>query len=175
MVYFRAFCKIGADILTGRTDKCNIIHSDGSGTKSTLAYLHYRETGDPTGFRKTAQDSLVMNIDDLLWSARLTAFLFPPQLTATPEQFLAKYRANSSPAPRNSLTLFVNTELASTAAAAKRQTLGTDRHCYRRFLRGRRHGSRDVIDNAKIKPGLAIVGPPRLAKPITKHSKIRHR
>lgn len=61
-----AFCKIGADRLTNDPTKCNIIHSDGSGTKSTLAYLHYRETGDPSGFRKTAQDSLVMNIDDLL-------------------------------------------------------------------------------------------------------------
>ena len=58
--------KIGADRLTNDPAKCNIIHSDGSGTKSTLAYLHYRETGDPSGFRKTAQDSLVMNIDDLL-------------------------------------------------------------------------------------------------------------
>src|SRR6056297_1082595 len=65
-VFPGAFCKIGSDVLTGSPDKCNIIHSDGSGTKSTLAYLHYRETGDPSAFRKTAQDSLVMNIDDLL-------------------------------------------------------------------------------------------------------------
>ena len=61
-----AFCKISPDVLTGNPEKCNIIHSDGSGTKSILAYLHYKETGDPTGFRKTAQDSIVMNIDDLL-------------------------------------------------------------------------------------------------------------
>ena len=61
-----AFCKIGPDLLTGDPAKCNIIHSDGSGTKSTLAYLHYRETGDPSAFRKTAQDSIVMNLDDLL-------------------------------------------------------------------------------------------------------------
>ena len=58
--------KVGPDVLTGDPKKCAVIHADGSGTKSTLAYLHYRETGDPTAFRKTAQDSLVMNIDDLL-------------------------------------------------------------------------------------------------------------
>ena len=65
-VFPGAFCKIGPDVLTGDPEKCAIIHADGSGTKSTLAYLHYRETGDPSAFRKTAQDSLVMNIDDLL-------------------------------------------------------------------------------------------------------------
>ena len=61
-----AFCKINPDFLTGDPEKCCVIHSDGSGTKSTLAYLHYKETGDPTAFQKTAQDSMVMNIDDLI-------------------------------------------------------------------------------------------------------------
>lgn len=61
-----AFCKITEDYLTGDPEKCNIIHSDGSGTKSTIAYLHYRETGDASVFRGIAQDSIVMNIDDLL-------------------------------------------------------------------------------------------------------------
>jgi phosphoribosylformylglycinamidine cyclo-ligase len=61
-----AFCKINPDFLTGNPDKCCVIHSDGSGTKSTLAYLHFKETGDPSAFRKTAQDSMVMNIDDLI-------------------------------------------------------------------------------------------------------------
>ena len=61
-----AFCKINPDFLTGNPEKCCVIHSDGSGTKSTIAYLHYKETGDPSAFRKTAQDSIVMNIDDLI-------------------------------------------------------------------------------------------------------------
>lgn len=62
----RAFCKITEDYLTGDPNKCNIIHADGSGTKSNVAYLHYRETGDSCVFRGIAQDSVVMNIDDLL-------------------------------------------------------------------------------------------------------------
>ena len=61
-----AFCKITADYLTGNPEKCNVIHADGSGTKSTIAYLQYKETGDPAVFRGIAQDSIVMNIDDLL-------------------------------------------------------------------------------------------------------------
>jgi phosphoribosylformylglycinamidine cyclo-ligase len=61
-----AFCKITDDFLTGDPKKCNIIHSDGSGTKSILGYLYWRETGDPSVFRGIAQDSIVMNLDDLL-------------------------------------------------------------------------------------------------------------
>ncbi len=65
-VFPHAFCKVTEDFLTGNPDKCNIIHADGSGTKSILAYLHYRETGDATVFAGIAQDSVVMNLDDLL-------------------------------------------------------------------------------------------------------------
>ena len=61
-----AFCKITEDFLTGNPALCNVTHADGSGTKSLLAYLHWRETGDASVFRGIAQDSVVMNIDDLL-------------------------------------------------------------------------------------------------------------
>jgi phosphoribosylformylglycinamidine cyclo-ligase len=61
-----AFCKITEDYLGGDPTKCNIIHADGSGTKSIIAYLHYKETGDASIFRGIAQDSIVMNLDDLL-------------------------------------------------------------------------------------------------------------
>jgi phosphoribosylformylglycinamidine cyclo-ligase len=60
-----AFCKITEDYLTGDPDLCNVIHADGSGSKSLLAYLHYRETGEAAAFRGIAQDSIVMNLDDL--------------------------------------------------------------------------------------------------------------
>ena len=61
-----AFCKITQDYLTGSKSRCNVIHSDGSGTKSIIAYLHYKETGDASVFRGISQDSIVMNLDDLL-------------------------------------------------------------------------------------------------------------
>ncbi|NBN95218.1 MAG: phosphoribosylformylglycinamidine cyclo-ligase, partial [Verrucomicrobia bacterium] len=62
----QAFCKIVADHLTGDAAKCVVTHSDGSGTKALLAYLWWKETGDASVFRGIAQDSIVMNIDDLL-------------------------------------------------------------------------------------------------------------
>ncbi len=65
-LYPNAFCKITEDYLTGDPLLCNVIHADGSGTKSLIAYLHYRETGDASVFHGIAQDSIIMNIDDLL-------------------------------------------------------------------------------------------------------------
>ena len=61
-----AFCKLIPDYLTQKADHCVVTHSDGSGTKALLAYLWWKETGDASVFRGIAQDSIVMNIDDLL-------------------------------------------------------------------------------------------------------------
>ncbi len=60
-----AFCKVLPDTLTGSPEHCLLIHADGAGTKSILAYLHWKETGDARVFRGVAQDALVMNLDDL--------------------------------------------------------------------------------------------------------------
>lgn len=61
-----AFCKIIPDILGGDADYCNIMHADGAGTKSSLAYIYWRETGDLSVWKGIAQDALIMNVDDLL-------------------------------------------------------------------------------------------------------------
>lgn len=61
-----AFCKIIPDILGGDPEYCNIMHADGAGTKSSLAYLYWKETGDISVWKGIAQDALVMNLDDLL-------------------------------------------------------------------------------------------------------------
>lgn len=61
-----AFCKIIPDVLGGDPDYCNIMHADGAGTKSSLAYAYWRETGDMSVWKGVAQDALIMNIDDLL-------------------------------------------------------------------------------------------------------------
>jgi len=158
-VFPGAFCKIGRDVLTGSPDKCNIIHSDGSGTKSTLAYLHYRETGDPSAFRKTAQDSLVMNIDDLLCVGAVDGILISStvnrnaraipgealaQLISGTEDFLATLRdygvgvhsGGGETADVGDLTGTVTVDSCAVVVMDRAQ----------------------VIDNAKIKPGLSIVG-----------------
>lgn len=65
-VFPKAFCKIIPDILGGDPDYCNIMHADGAGTKSSLAYMYWKETGDLSVWKGIAQDALIMNIDDLL-------------------------------------------------------------------------------------------------------------
>ncbi len=65
-LYPRAFCKIVPDLLAGDSDYCTVMHSDGAGTKSSLAYIYWRETGDLSVWKGIAQDAIVMNLDDLL-------------------------------------------------------------------------------------------------------------
>ena len=65
-LYPKAFCKIIPDILGGDDEYCNIMHADGAGTKSSLAYAYWKETGDLSVWKGIAQDALIMNIDDLL-------------------------------------------------------------------------------------------------------------
>ena len=62
----KAFCKIVPDIAGGDEDWCNIMHADGAGTKSSLAYIYWKETGDLSVWKGIAQDAIVMNLDDLL-------------------------------------------------------------------------------------------------------------
>ena len=62
----QAFCKIVPDFLTGDPDFCLVMHADGAGTKSSLAYMYWKETGDLSVWKGIAQDALIMNIDDLL-------------------------------------------------------------------------------------------------------------
>ena len=65
-VFPQAFCKIIPDILGGDPEYCNIMHADGAGTKSSLAYMYWKETGDLSVWKGIAQDAVVMNTDDLL-------------------------------------------------------------------------------------------------------------
>jgi len=65
-LYPKAFCKISPDILGGDENYCNIMHADGAGTKTSLAYLYWKETGDLSVWKGIAQDSIIMNTDDLI-------------------------------------------------------------------------------------------------------------
>ena len=75
-LYPKAFCKVYPDYLNGDEDYCNIIHSDGSGTKSLLAYLYWKETEDLSVWKGIAQDALVMNTDDLLGVGITDGFIY---------------------------------------------------------------------------------------------------
>ena len=65
-LFAKAFCKIVPDYLTGDKDHCVVMHADGAGTKSSLAYMYWKKTGDISVWKGIAQDALIMNIDDLL-------------------------------------------------------------------------------------------------------------
>jgi phosphoribosylformylglycinamidine cyclo-ligase len=75
-LYPKAFCKIVPDLLGGDKDFCNIMHSDGAGTKSSLAYIYWKETGDLSVWKGIAQDAIVMNLDDLLCVGAFNNILF---------------------------------------------------------------------------------------------------
>lgn len=72
----KAFCKIYPDVLCGDTEWVNVMHADGAGTKSILAYLYWKETGDLSVWKGIAQDAIVMNLDDLLCTGIYTNLLF---------------------------------------------------------------------------------------------------
>ncbi len=154
-----AFCKITEDYLTGSKQKCNVIHSDGSGTKSIIAYLYYKETGDASVFRGISQDSLVMNIDDLLCIGAVERILISntvnrnavnfgakplAELINGSEEFLHKLRklgvkvfsGGGETADVGDLTGVVVVDSCATAVMNRK----------------------DVITGRNIKPGLAIVG-----------------
>ncbi|MES2617523.1 MAG: AIR synthase-related protein [Bacteroidota bacterium] len=71
----QAFCKVIPDVLGNDPEWCNVIHADGAGTKSSLAYLYWKETGDISVWQGIAQDAIVMNIDDLLCAGITDNFL----------------------------------------------------------------------------------------------------
>ena len=62
----KAFCKIVPDYLSGSEGHCLVMHADGAGTKSSLAYVYWKETGDMSVWKGIAQDALIMNLDDLM-------------------------------------------------------------------------------------------------------------
>lgn len=154
-----AFCKITDDFLTGDPDRCNVIHSDGSGTKSLLAYLKYRETGNASVFRGIAQDSVVMNLDDLLCVGATGKLVLSSTINRNPrrigpdvlsaliegtEQCLANLREHGvdihsgggETADVGDLTSTVVVDSCATAVMNKA----------------------DVISGEGLRPGLAIVG-----------------
>lgn len=71
----KAFCKVVPDFLSGSTDHCVIMHADGAGTKSSLAYAYWKETGDLSVWKGIAQDAVIMNVDDLICSGAITNIL----------------------------------------------------------------------------------------------------
>ena len=158
-LYPKAFCKIVPDHLSGDDNWCIAMHADGAGTKSSLAYVYWRETGDLSVWKGIAQDAIVMNIDDLLCIGATGNILLsstigrnknliPGEVIAAiidgTEEFLEMLR-------KNGLNIMsTGGETADLGDLVK--TLVVDSTVVTRMKRA------DVVDNARIKPGNVIVG-----------------
>ncbi|MDR1407305.1 MAG: phosphoribosylformylglycinamidine cyclo-ligase [Tannerella sp.] len=158
-LYPKAFCKIIPDVLGGDPAYCNIMHADGAGTKSSLAYIYWRETGDLSVWKGIAQDALIMNIDDLicvgatdniLVSSTIgrNKLLIPGEVIASiiggTDELLAELRG---------MGVGVYATGGETADVGDLvRTIIVDSTVTCRMRRS------DVIDNARIRPGDVIVG-----------------
>lgn len=158
-LYPKAFCKIIPDILGGDERYCNIMHADGAGTKSSLAYLYWKETGDMSVWKGIAIDAVVMNLDDLLCVGAVDNILLsstigrnkqliPGEVISAiingTEEFLAEMRA---------LGVGIHLTGGETADVGDLvRTVIVDSTVTARMRRS------DIIDNAHIRPGNVVVG-----------------
>lgn len=158
-IFPKAFCKIIPDILGGDPEYCNIMHADGAGTKSSLAYLYWKETGDLSVWKGIAQDALIMNIDDLLCVGAIdnilvsstigrNKMLIPGEVVSAiingTDELLDELR---------DMGVGVYATGGETADAGDLvRTIIVDSTVTCRMRRS------DVIDNARIRPGDVIVG-----------------
>ncbi len=155
----KAFCKIVPDYLTGDQEYCLVMHADGAGTKSALAYMYWKETGDLNVWKGIAQDALIMNIDDLLCvgatenimlsstigrnKGLITGEVLASIIEGT-EELLEEYRKYG--------ISIISTGGETADVGDLVRTIIVDSTVVARMKRA------DVIDNSKIQPGNVIVG-----------------
>ncbi|MAP79698.1 MAG: phosphoribosylformylglycinamidine cyclo-ligase [Aequorivita sp.] len=155
----KAFCKIVPDYLTGDDDYCLIMHADGAGTKSSLAYAYWKETGDLSVWKGIAQDALVMNIDDLLCVGAVDNIMLSSTIgrnkNVIPGEVISAI-INGTEALISEMKNFgvtIHSTGGETADVGDLvRTIIVDSTVTARMNR------KDVIDNANIKPGDVIVG-----------------
>jgi phosphoribosylformylglycinamidine cyclo-ligase len=155
----KAFCKIVPDYLTNDEDYCLIMHADGAGTKSSLAYTYWKETGDISVWKGIAQDALIMNIDDLICVGATTNIMLSSTIgrnkNVIPGEVISVI-INGTEELLQELKSFgveINSTGGETADVGDLvRTIIVDSTVTARMKRA------DVIDNANIKPGDVIVG-----------------
>lgn len=153
------FCKVTEDLLTGNPELCNVIHSDGAGTKSILAYLAYKESGDPNVFKGIAQDSIVMNLDDLacvgIWDRVVLSSTVNRNARNFPAETLASLIEGTEEFLQSLRDLGINVESGGGETADVGDLTGTVAVDSCAVAVARKDS---VIDNANITPGLSIIG-----------------
>ncbi len=158
-IYPKAFCKIIPDIIGGDEEYCNIMHADGAGTKSSLAYMYWKETGDLSVWKGIAQDALIMNIDDLLCVGAVDNILVSSTIGRNkhliPGEVISAIINGSDELLTELREMGVNCystggETADVGDVVR--TIIVDSTVTCRMRRA------DVVDNANIRPGDVIVG-----------------
>lgn len=158
-IFPKAFCKIIPDILGGDAEWCNIMHADGAGTKSSLAYMYWKETGDVSVWKGIAQDALIMNIDDLLCVGAVDNILVSSTIGRNkhliPGEVISAIINGTDELLAELREMGVNAyatggETADVGDVVR--TIIVDSTVTCRMKRA------DVIDNANIRPGDVIVG-----------------
>ena len=155
----KAFCKIVPDYLTGDEDYCLIMHADGAGTKSSLAYMYWKETGDLSVWKGIAQDALIMNIDDLLCVGAVNNIMLSSTIgrnkNLVPGEVISAI-INGTEELLSDLKSFginIHSTGGETADVGDLvRTIIVDSTVTARMQRS------EVIDNARIRPGNVIVG-----------------
>jgi phosphoribosylformylglycinamidine cyclo-ligase len=155
----KAFCKIVPDYLTNDDDYCLIMHADGAGTKSSLAYMYWKETGDLSVWKGIAQDALIMNIDDLLCVGATDNILLSSTIgrnkNLIPAEVISAIINGTEEliAELKSFGVTIHSTGGETADVGDLvRTIIVDSTVTARMKRSK------VIDNANIKPGDVIVG-----------------
>ncbi|MDB5051789.1 MAG: phosphoribosylformylglycinamidine cyclo-ligase [Fibrobacteres bacterium] len=154
-----AFCKVLPDTLTGSPDHCLLIHADGAGTKSILAYLHWKETGDLSAFRGLAQDSLVMNIDDLACVGVFGPFLLSNTIGRNAKIIPGDAIAEIIGGYRDCIAMFAEQGIVIESGGGETADLGdTVRTLVVDSTLVARATRKQIVSGDRLKPGLAIVG-----------------
>lgn len=155
----KAFCKIVPDYLTGSEEHCLVMHADGAGTKSSLAYAYWRETGDLSVWKGVAQDALIMNIDDLLCVGASQDILLSSTIGRNKNRIPGEVLATIINGTEEIIEelkgygVSIHSTGGETADVGDLvQTIIVDSTVTARMKRS------DVIDNANIQPGDVIVG-----------------
>lgn len=158
-LYPKAFCKIVPDRLTGSEDHCVVMHADGAGTKSSLAYAYWKETGDLSVWKGIAQDALIMNIDDLLCVGATQHILLSSTIGRNKQRIPGEVLASIINGTEELIEELRHhgVNIYSTGGETADvgdlvQTIIVDSTVVARMRRDQ------VIDNANIRPGDVIVG-----------------
>ena len=158
-LYPKSFCKIIPDILTSSKDHALVMHADGAGTKSSLAYLYWKETGDMSVWKGVAQDALIMNVDDLLCVGVTKNIMLSSTIgrnkNLIPSEVISEI-INGTEELVNDLRNFGITIFTTGGETADVgdlvRTIIVDSTVASRISR------HEIIDNSNIKPGCLIVG-----------------